>query len=301
MRLRNWGWFSIIQKTRPLIGMVNIEEEIKLLENAAEEAIHDVEAEVEEKQKFEKENVRLQELKTALIRRLENEQGDLSQYQERHAKAATQKADLEAQFTEYQEKIEVQARERQQLLNNKRSLEDEMSQVKGEATELEEQIAKAEAEKTNKDHSIRSLNEEIGGLDEAIAKLNKEKKYFQDHNSKATEDLQTAEDKVQHLNMVKNKLEQTLDDLDDTLDREKRYKNEAEKARRKVEGDLKVSQELAGEMEREKKELESVVSRREREIAEMMGKLENEQATASKQHRVIKELNSKLTFTYQLY
>ena len=45
MRLRNWAWFGIIQKTRPLIGMINIEEEIKLLENAAEYAIKESEKE----------------------------------------------------------------------------------------------------------------------------------------------------------------------------------------------------------------------------------------------------------------
>lgn len=29
LQLRNWGWFSIIQKSKPLIGMINIEEEIR--------------------------------------------------------------------------------------------------------------------------------------------------------------------------------------------------------------------------------------------------------------------------------
>merc|ERR1712018_814818 len=38
MTLRNWGWFIIIQKTRPLIGQVNLEEELKMLEDKANEA-----------------------------------------------------------------------------------------------------------------------------------------------------------------------------------------------------------------------------------------------------------------------
>merc|ERR1712228_152356 len=33
--LRDWGWFVIIQKTRPLIGMPNPEEELRLLEEKA--------------------------------------------------------------------------------------------------------------------------------------------------------------------------------------------------------------------------------------------------------------------------
>merc|ERR1711882_6293 len=35
MSMRDWGWFVIIQKTRPLIGMPNPEEELRLLEEQA--------------------------------------------------------------------------------------------------------------------------------------------------------------------------------------------------------------------------------------------------------------------------
>ena len=50
--------------------------------------------------------------------------------------------------------------------------------------------------------------------DELISKLNKEKKHIQEVNSKAVEELTAADEKVAHLSMVKNKLEQTLDDLE---------------------------------------------------------------------------------------
>ena len=35
MQLRNWGWFIIIKKTKPLIGQINLEDELKLLEEKA--------------------------------------------------------------------------------------------------------------------------------------------------------------------------------------------------------------------------------------------------------------------------
>merc|ERR1711994_529616 len=38
MALRNWGWFVLIQKTRPLIGQPNPEEELRLLEEEANKA-----------------------------------------------------------------------------------------------------------------------------------------------------------------------------------------------------------------------------------------------------------------------
>ena len=86
MRLRNWHWFGIIQKTRPLIGMINIEEEIKLLENAAENAIKESEKEAYEKKRLENENKRLEDEKQKLMKRIETEQGDRTQFEERMAK-----------------------------------------------------------------------------------------------------------------------------------------------------------------------------------------------------------------------
>ena len=60
MRLRNWAWFGIVQKTRPLIGMINIEEEIQLLENAAVNAIKESEKEASEKKRLENDNKRFE-------------------------------------------------------------------------------------------------------------------------------------------------------------------------------------------------------------------------------------------------
>merc|ERR1711962_1846811 len=37
MTLRNWGWFIIIQKTKPLIGQINLEDELRMLEERANE------------------------------------------------------------------------------------------------------------------------------------------------------------------------------------------------------------------------------------------------------------------------
>ena len=37
MQLRNWGWFVIIQKTKPLVGQENLEDQLKALEDKAKE------------------------------------------------------------------------------------------------------------------------------------------------------------------------------------------------------------------------------------------------------------------------
>merc|ERR1712154_707193 len=98
-----------------------------------------------------------------------------------------------------------------------------------------------EQEKTNRDHILRTLNDEISEQDEVLNKLNKEKKHAAENQSKALEDYQSGEDKLNHLNGMKTKLESTLDELEDSLSKEKRSRGDIEKRRRALEGDLKVT------------------------------------------------------------
>merc|ERR1712241_693802 len=69
--LRNWGWFIIIQKTRPLIGQVNLEQELRILEEKATKAYGAYLEQVETKKKLEAENVAMEEDKKALVKQLE--------------------------------------------------------------------------------------------------------------------------------------------------------------------------------------------------------------------------------------
>merc|ERR1719511_167934 len=59
--LRSWGWFIIIQKTRPLIGQVNLEEELRILEEKAKSAYGAYEEQLNTKKRLEEENVGMEE------------------------------------------------------------------------------------------------------------------------------------------------------------------------------------------------------------------------------------------------
>merc|ERR1719450_1555228 len=142
LSLRHWGWFSIIQKTKPLIGMINIEEEIQLLEDAAINAVEEYKAETEARKNFEEANSRLMDEKLALLKRIEAEQGDLSSYEERHAKAAAQHADMEVQLADMNEKIRQEKDKKEELIKSKRSFEQEVSSIRGDLSDVEIQVQK---------------------------------------------------------------------------------------------------------------------------------------------------------------
>jgi myosin heavy chain 6/7 len=292
--MREWGWFIIIQKTRPMIGQVNLEQELAILEEKASKAYGAYLEQVETKKKLEAENVAMESDKKALVKQLESEQGNLGEYTERQAKASAARADLEVQLAAAGDKLTDMEANRQQAGADKKALEGENVVIKKDIADLEAAIQKLEQEKTNRNHVIRHLNDEIATVDEVINKLNKEKKYVSDTASKSVEDLGAAEEKVAHLNRIKSKLEMTLDDLNDQLGKEKRDRIDCEKARRRVEGELKVSQEAVADLERQKKDGELTIGRKEKDASGLTSKLDDEQNLVSKVQKSIKDVQSRV-------
>merc|ERR1712038_1274284 len=294
MTLRSWGWFVIIQKTKPLVGQQNPEQELAELEEKANAKYGAYEDALKTKARLQEENVAAKEEIQALIKQIEAEQGNMSQYTDRQAAATAEKTRLEGVLVETGNLLVQMQQSREDATGEKKELEAENMVIKKDIEDLELAIQKLEQEKTNRDHNIRSLNDEIANQDEVINKLNKEKKHVAENNSKAAEDLQCAEDKVNHLNNVKSKLESTLDELEDSLNREKRSRADIEKNRRKFEGDLKVAQETVMDAERSKKDLELNIARKEKDLSALSSKLEDEQAIVSKVQKAIKETQGRV-------
>merc|ERR1712001_389718 len=186
MTLRTWGWFIIIQKTKPLIGQINLEDELRILEEAAVAKFGAYEEQLKTKAKLGEENEVIKEETKALIKQIESEQGNLSQYTDQQERASKQKVDFEQQLAAAGKKLIEMEEERIAATADKKVLEAENVVIKKDIEDIELAIQKLEQEKTNRDHNIRSLNDEIANQDEVINKLNKEKKHMGENGSKAT-------------------------------------------------------------------------------------------------------------------
>merc|ERR1712158_144839 len=287
--MRDWGWFVIIQKTRGLIGLPNPQEELEQLEAKANATWGKYDEQLKTKDRLLEENVTIKQEAKDLMAQLEQEQGNLSVYHDKQAKATSAIAGLEVDLANAQEALIAKEHSRQDAMADKKLLEQECTAVKKDIEDVEMAITKVEQEKTNRDHTIRSLNDEIANQDEVINKLNKEKKHISENAAKSAEDLGAAEDKVAHLNQIKSKLESTLDELESSLEKEKRGRANVEKERRKVEGDLKVTQESVADQERTKRELESSIERKEKDASVLLSKIDDEQSLVAKIQKGIKE------------
>jgi myosin heavy chain 6/7 len=294
MALRNWGWFVIIQKTRPLIGQPNPEEELRLLEEQANATYGAYADALEVTKNLEGQMGAIQDEIGALTKQLEAEQGNIGEYQVRQAKAAALKADTEVELGKQSTALAQEEASRIELTAEVKKHSGSIDVVKKDIEDLDMAIQKVDQEKHNRDHTIKGLNDEIASQDEVINKLNKEKKHIGENQAKSSEDLVCAEEKVQHLNSIKSKLESTLDELEGGLDKEKRARTVVEKNRRQIEGELKMAQDTVADLERSKKEVEGLIARKEHDISGLASKLDDEQSLVAKMQKNIKECQGRV-------
>merc|ERR1712121_107520 len=219
----------------------------------------------------------------AMSKQLSEEQGNISIYTDRQAKAIAVKNETEIELAAQQKVLAAEEASRVELA----------AEVKAHSGS----IGAVEQDKGNRDHTIKVLQAEVAEQDEVINKLNKEKKHLSATQAKSSEDLAAAEEKVAHLMSVKSQLESTRDQLESGLDKEKKGRAALEKQKRKVEGDLKMAQDAVADLERAKREIETVLATKEKNNQMLAAKLDDEQSLVAKAQKNIKELQGRVEAT----
>merc|ERR1719270_617744 len=294
LSMRDWGRFVIIQKTRGLIGLPNPEEELRQLEEKANNTYGEYKAALDKTAELEASLGGLKDEIGAMTKQLAEEQGSISVYTDRQAKANQLKAETEVELAAQTNVLKGEEASRIELAAEVKAHSGSIGAVKKDIEDVELAITKVEQEKGNRDHTIKVLQDEIAEQDEVINKLNKEKKHLSATQAKSNEDLIGAEEKVKHLSQVKSQLESTLDQLEGGLDKEKKGRANLEKQKRKIEGDLKMAQDSVADLEREKRDIENTIGNKEKNIQMLSAKLDDEQSLVAKAQKNIKELQARV-------
>merc|ERR1712080_186650 len=169
----------------------------------------------------------------AMSKQLSEEQGNISIYTDRQAKAVATMAATKSELAAQQIILAQEEASRIDLAAEVKAHSGSINVVKKEIEDIELAISKVELEKGNRDHTIKVLQDEIAEQDEVINKLNKEKKYIAETQAKSNDDMMSVNEKVEHLTSIKSKLESTQDELGNNLDKEKKARGTIEKQKRK--------------------------------------------------------------------
>merc|ERR1711874_487026 len=187
--LRNWPWYNLWQRAKPLINQPRIEDEIRELEERSTKAVQECSEAEELLCKLENQQENLIREKEELIIEVDANKGNITEYVERQQQLNAQINELEGQVNETSVVLEEEQASKTSLNQAKRKVEMEVSSLKRDYEELELAVQKINQEKETKDHQIRNLNDEISHQEEILNKVNKEKKNLQEGNQKVVDDF----------------------------------------------------------------------------------------------------------------
>ncbi|XP_022235922.1 myosin heavy chain, striated muscle-like, partial [Limulus polyphemus] len=97
LQLRNWLWWKLYSKVKPLLSIARVEDELRALEEKLKAANEALEKEEKLRKELETQNVKVLQEKNDLFMQLEAERSSSGDVEERLTKALTQKGDLESQ------------------------------------------------------------------------------------------------------------------------------------------------------------------------------------------------------------
>jgi len=292
--LKNWQWFKLFTRLKPLLADQRSEEELQENLNKLKELKEKNDKTAALHKAMEDQNASLQKEAEEMKVKIKELRGDNDKFDEMFESLSEEKIELEEALQEFEADLKKAEAAGGGLEGQKKALEQELGKLKDDQSDMDLNLKKASDDLKSKEHQIETLNGEMAKQDEVIARLTKDKKSGDEGMTKALADLSAAEDSVNHLTKLKEKMEGQIEDLEDGLEREKKARSEAEKARRKLESEVKQTQETVDDLERIKKDLEDQMRRKDNELVNLNTKLEDQAGVVAGLQKRIKELQARI-------
>merc|ERR1719210_2859975 len=294
MTAKTWKWMQIWLAIKPTLKCTQFGKYKKEYEAKIALAEANIDKAIADREKVQSVHDGLQGQKNELSLALQSGGSAVQEIIDKTVRIENMTSEVKKELEDVKKRIKAEKDQKNGLDQQMAKTNSAVSQLENEVSNLENVLSTAEQDRANKDDQIRTLKDEVAHQSEMIGKLGKEKRSCSDSKQKTEEDIQSAEDKCNHLSRVKGKLEQALDEAEDSLEREKKVKGDVEKAKRKVEGDLKMTQEAINDLDRVKTELTQGLARKEKEYSALSAKIEDEASLASKYAKQIKELQARM-------
>ncbi|KAE8611180.1 hypothetical protein XENTR_v10012358 [Xenopus tropicalis] len=295
LKLRNWQWWRLFTKVKPLLQANRFDEEL----HAKEVELQKVkELQVSSEQKVsEMENVQmmLQQEKMQLQEQLQAEIELCAEAEEMRARLATKKQELEEILHDLESRVEEEEERCQILQADKKKMQHNIVELEEQLEEEEAARQKLQLEKVTVEAKMKKLEEDVLVLEDQNSKLGKEKKLYEERIAEFTTNLAEEEEKSKSLAKLKNKHETMISDLEERLRREEKQRQELEKTRRKLEGDSTDLHDQIAELQAQIAELKMQLAKKEEELQAALARVEEESAQKNIALKKIRELESQIS------
>uniref|UniRef100_A0A8C7GRP6 Myosin-9 n=1 Tax=Oncorhynchus kisutch TaxID=8019 RepID=A0A8C7GRP6_ONCKI len=284
LKLRNWQWWRLFTKVKPLLQVSRQEEEMQ--------AKDDELSKVKERQEYAE--IQLAE-KQALQEQLQAETELCAEAEEMRARLAAKKQELEEILHDLEARVEEEEERATHLQTEKKKMQQNITDLEQQLDEEEAARQRLQLEKVTTDSKLKKIEEDVMVLEDQNNKLMKEKKLMEERISEFTSNLTEEEEKSKSLQKLKNKHEAMITDLEDRLRREEKGRQELEKNRRKLEGDSTDLLDQIAELQAQIAELRAQLAKKEEELQAALARIEEEAAQKNLAQKKIREMEAQLS------
>uniref|UniRef100_UPI0037E7875F myosin-10 isoform X1 n=1 Tax=Semicossyphus pulcher TaxID=241346 RepID=UPI0037E7875F len=295
LKLRNWQWWRLFTKVKPLLQVTRQDEEIQAREAQLQKAKDNLTRAEQDYSELDRKHAQLIEEKAVLADQLQAEAELFAEAEEMRARLANRKQELEDVLGELESRLEEEEERGVQLTNEKKKMQQNIQDLEEQLEEEESARQRLLLEKVTLETKVKSLDSDLLNAVEQRDRLGKEKKQFEERLSEVTDQLTEEEEKTKSLNKLKNKQEAVIADLEERLKREEQGRLEQEKWKRRMENESVEAQEQLSDLGMLSAELRGSLSQKEKEITTLQGRLEEEGARRAEAQRSLREAMSQVS------
>uniref|UniRef100_A0A6P7G1J3 Myosin heavy chain, non-muscle isoform X2 n=1 Tax=Diabrotica virgifera virgifera TaxID=50390 RepID=A0A6P7G1J3_DIAVI len=295
LKLRNWQWWRLYTKVKPLLEVTKQEEKLMQKEDELKQVKDKLEHHAKTAQEFEKKYQQAQEEKVILQEQLQAEVELCAEAEEMRARLTARKQELEEILHDLEARIEEEEERATSLNNDKKKLQLTIQDLEEQLEEEEAARQKIQLEKVQCDNKLKKLEEDLALSDDTNQKLIKEKKVLEERSNDLSQALAEEEEKAKHLSKLKAKHESTIAELEERLLKDHQQRQETDRSKRKVETEVNDLKEQVNEKRLQIEELQLQLGKREEELAQAMVKVDEESAQKAVSQKALRELESQLT------
>ncbi|XP_029620934.1 myosin-9 isoform X2 [Salmo trutta] len=295
LKLRNWQWWRLFTKVKPLLQVSRQEEEMQAKDDELSKVKERQEYAEIQLQEMEVKQHQLSAEKQALQEQLQAETELCAEAEEMRARLAAKKQELEEILHDLEARVEEEEERATHLQTEKKKMQQNITDLEQQLDEEEAARQRLQLEKVTTDSKLKKIEEDVMVLEDQNNKLMKEKKLMEERISEFTSNLTEEEEKSKSLQKLKNKHEAMITDLEDRLRREEKGRQELEKNRRKLEGDSTDLLDQIAELQAQIAELRAQLAKKEEELQAALARIEEEAAQKNLAQKKIREMEAQLS------
>merc|ERR1719394_1739609 len=294
LKLRNWQWWRLYTKVKPLLQVTKNDEKVMQKENELKETKERLEQHEKVVADLDRQYQQALEEKNILAEQLQAETELCAEAEEMRARLAARKQeleeilhDMEARIEEEEEKTLKTSEERKKLQLNIQDLEEQLEEE--EAARQKLQIEKVQAEA-----KYKKMEEDLAMYEDSSQKGLKERKIMEERLQDVLATLTEEEEKAKQLSKLKAKHESTIGELEEKNRKDNQQRQEVERAKREVETELNDLKEQVQEKKMQVEETQLQLGKREEELGQAMMRVDEESALKAKAHKQLREMEAQM-------